>query len=43
MSVLCKIKKALVAVQIKGAEEIWQLNTKSDPGLKPGQEKEKLL
>lgn len=42
MSMSCKIKKALGTVQIKGAKEIWQLNTKSDPGLDPGQDKIKV-
>lgn len=28
-------------MQIKGTKETWQLNTKSDPGLDPGQEKKK--
>lgn len=42
MSIPWKINKAFGTVQIKEAKEIWQLDTKSDPGLDPGQVK-KLL
>lgn len=38
-----KDKKAIGTVKIKGTKAIWQLNTKCDPGLDPGNGKKKLL